>query len=214
MKNTKISDYVLIHLIPRIGMPWLRKVNGAENLPKEKIGMIIACNHSSYLDHFIFGGTIMYKLKQAVLFLAKKEHFEGSQKKWHEFLQAVPIDRQSGGKKALRFAVKALKEKKVIAIYPEGTRTLNGKLNPAKTGIARLALAAKVPVLPVGLTNTFKILPKGKLLPKFEKTDMSIGKLMYFNKYYNKAEDYKTLKKISNDIMKEIAKLAKKKYNY
>ncbi len=209
-----MTNPVIMKIIPWFGGLWIRKLRGVKNIPKEEIGFIIACNHSSYLDHFIFGGTLIGKSKRMTYFLAKKEHFEGSQKKWHDFLQAIPIDRDSGGRKALKHAIKALKQKKIIAIYPEGTRTLNGKLNRGKTGIARLALAAKVPVLPVGLTNTFEILPKGKMMPKFKKTDMNIGKLLYFDNYYDKWEDKKTIRLVTTKIMKEIAKLARKKYNF
>ena len=67
----------------------------------------------------------------------------------------------------IKSAIKALKQNKTIVIYPEGPRTLTGKINHAKTGVARLALDAKVPVLPVGLIGTFKILPKGKIIPRF-----------------------------------------------
>jgi 1-acyl-sn-glycerol-3-phosphate acyltransferase len=100
-------------------------------------------------------------------------------------------------------------------IYPEGTRTLTGKLNRAKTGVARLALQAKVPVVPMGLTNTFKILPKGKWIPKFGlKSDITIGKPMYFDKYYGKDDDKKTLRKITTLIMREIARLSRQKYPF
>jgi 1-acyl-sn-glycerol-3-phosphate acyltransferase len=81
-----------------------------------------------------------------------------------------------------------------------------------KTGVARLALAAKVPVLPVGLVGTFKILPKGKLIPNTKKADVNIGKPLYFDKYYGQENNRKTIRKVTNNIMKEIAKLSKQKY--
>jgi len=209
-----MTNIIIMKLIPLFGRLWTRKLSGAENIPKEKIGFIIACNHSSYMDHFISGGTIIEKSKRMVYYLAKKEHFQGNQKGWHKFLQAIPIDRQAGGKSGLKMAIKALKKGKIIAIYPEGTRTLTGKLNRAKTGIARLALTAKVPVLPIGLTNTFKILPKGKMFPKFKRTEVNIGKLMYFDKYYGQENNKNVLRSIADDIMKTIAKLSKKQYNF
>ena len=95
-------------------------------------------------------------------------------------------DRQAGGKEALKWAVKALKQGKIIAIHPEGTRSLTGKLQKGKTGVVRLALAAKVPVIPIGLIGTFEILPKGKYIPKLKRATMNIGKPMYFGKYYDK----------------------------
>ena len=107
-----------------------------------------------------------------------------------------------------------MKSGKIIAIHPEGTRTLTGKLQQGKTGIARLALAAKAPVLPIGLIGTFEILPKGKHIPKFKKAAMNIGKLMAFEKYYNKKITKSLLRKITNKIMHEIAKLSNQKYDF
>ena len=104
--------------------------------------------------------------------------------------------------------------KKIIVIYPEGTRTLTGKLNQGRTGIARLALSAKVPVLPIGVIGTFQILPKGKWIPKLKRAELNIGKFLYFDKYYEKENNKKTLRLVTDIIMKEIAKLSKQKYNY
>lgn len=189
---------------------WIKKIIGKDNIPKDQKGFIVAANHASYLDHFILGGTIALNTDRMVYFLAKKEHFDTFfQRQWHKFLKAIPIDRQAGGEEGLKHAIKALKEGKIIAIYPEGTRTLTGKLNQPKTGITRLALAAQVPVLPVGIQDTFSILPKGRWFPKFKKTNVKIGKLMYFDKYHNRDIDYKTLKLLSEQIMKNIERLIK-----
>ena len=115
---------------------------------------------------------------------------------------------------ALKWAIKALKDGKVIGIYPEGTRSLTGKLQKAKTGVARLALAAKVPVVPVGLIGMFEILPKGCYIPKFKRATINIGNPIYFKKYYNKKINNKILNEITTKIMNEIAKLSNQKYNF
>ena len=192
---------------------WVREVNGRENLPRGG-SFIIATNHASYMDHFVMSLIVQY-LDRKIHVLAKKEYFDNIfMKVWHSYVGAIPIDRQSGGKGALKLAVKALKEGKIIGIYPEGTRSLNGKLQKAKTGIARLALAAKVPVVPVGLIGTFEVLPKGKYIPKFKKAIMNIGQSMHFEKYRNKKINKKMLREITSRIMKEIAKLSNQKYNF
>ena len=194
---------------------WTKEVIGLENLPKKKFGFIVAANHGSYLDHFFIGTIITPKLNRAIHFLAKKEHFDSFiQRKWHNYLQAIPIDRQAGGKEALKHAIDALQEGKIISIYPEGTRTLTGKIQEGKTGVARLAIAAKVPVLPIGINGSFEILPKGKWIPKFKRATIKIGKLMYFDKYYGKDEDRKVTREVTDNIMKEIAKLTGQEYNY
>ena len=193
---------------------WIKKVNGIGNIPKQN-GFIVAANHSSYMDHFIVVCTIMPYLNKKVHFLSKKEHFDNPLKAaWHTYAGAIPLDREKGGKKALGWAIKALKHGKIIAIHPEGTRSLTGKLLRAKTGVARLALEAKSAVLPVGLIGTFEILPKGKYIPKPKKAVMNIGKPMDFSKYYNKPMTKKLLRQITTKIMKEIAGLSKQKYNY
>lgn len=193
---------------------WIKKVNGLENVPK-KDGFIVAANHSSYMDHMIIGATIISHLNKKMHWLAKKEHFETFfQRLWHVYIGAIPLDRQSGGKGALRFAVKALKQKKIIVIYPEGTRTLTGKIQEARTGVARLALLSKSPVIPIGLIGTFRILPKGKYVPKFKRATMNIGKPMYFDKYYKRPITKRLLREVTTKIMKEIARLSNQKYDF
>jgi len=91
---------------------------------------------------------------------------------------------------------------------------LTGKLQRAKTGIARLAIISKAHVVPIGLIETFEILPKGKYIPKFKRAVMSIGKPMCFPEYYNKKINKKILREVTTRIMKEIAKLSKQKYNF
>ena len=156
-----------------------------------------------------------YPTAYATVSFAITEDFDNTFKKiWHTYGGAVPIDRQAGGKDVLRWAVNALKKGKIIAIHPEGTRSLTGRLQKAKTGVARLALGSKVPVIPIGLIGTFEILPKGKYIPKLKRAEMNIGEPIYFDKYYNKRITKKLLREVTNIIMKEIAKLSKQKYNF
>ncbi|MCH8003531.1 MAG: 1-acyl-sn-glycerol-3-phosphate acyltransferase [Nanoarchaeota archaeon] len=201
-------------IFPSVFNLWIKKINGLENVPK-KGAFIVTANHTSYMDHLIIMCTLVPYLNKKIHHLAKKEHFDNIFKKmWHTYAGAIPIDRQTGGKEALNWAVKVLKQGKIIALHPEGTRSLTGKLQKAKTGVARLTLAAKVPVLPIGLIGAFEILPKGKYIPKLKRAVMNIGKPMYFNKYYHKKITKKLLRKVTNDIMKEIARLCKQEYNF
>ena len=201
------------HIIVPFFNLWLKQINGIENL--QKGSFIIAANHASYMDHALIVGNVVKYKNRKVHFLSKKEHFDNPLKAaWHTYAGAIPLDRQSGGKLALKKAVKALKEGKIIAIHPEGTRSLGGKLLKGKTGAARLALAARVPVVPVGLIGTFEILPKGKYIPRAKKAIINIGKPMYFDKYYRKPMTKKLLRGLTTKIMKEIAKLSNQKYNF
>ncbi len=201
-------------IIPPIVKFWIKEINGMKNAPK-KGAFIIVANHASYMDHPIIVCTFVTNFNRKVHFLSKKEHFNNPLKAaWHTYAGAIPLDREKGGKEALRLAVKALKQGSIIAIHPEGTRSLTGKLQRAKTGVARLALLSKAPVVPIGLIGTFRILPKGKYIPKAKRAIMNIGKPMYFEKYYDKKINKKMLREITNKIMKEIAKLSKQKYNF
>ncbi|HLC61459.1 MAG TPA: lysophospholipid acyltransferase family protein [Candidatus Nanoarchaeia archaeon] len=202
-----------ITLVPLTKL-WIKKANGLENIPKKE-GFIVAANHSSYMDHMIIGSTIISYLDKKMHWLAKKEHFETFfQRLWHVYIGAIPLDRQSGGKEALRFAVNALRQKKIIVIYPEGTRTLTGKIQEARTGVARLALLSKSPVIPIGLIGTFQILPKGNYVPKFKRATINIGKPMYFDKYYKRPITKRLLREVTTEIMKEIARLSSQKYEF
>lgn len=197
---------------------WIGDVGGLKNIP---IGrpFILAPNHSSYIEHMLISSIIVPKLGKKLYFIAKKEHFDGiSQKLWHKIwtrhVGYIPIDRSKGGEKALKKAVSYLKKGEVIVVYPEGTRTLTGKIQKGKTGVARLALWAEVPVVPLGIKGTFKILPKGKMIPKLGKASFKFGKPMYFSKYYNKPVTKNRLRTITNSIMTEIAKLSGQKYTF
>lgn len=193
---------------------WIKEIKGIENIPRNG-AFILAANHASYMDHFCLGYVIVPYLNKKLHFLAKKEHFDNMlQKIWHTYSGAIPIDRQAGGKEALIWAIKALKEGKIIGIYPEGTRSLTGKLQKAKTGTARLALAAKVPVVPVGLIGNFEILPKGKHIPKLKKAFINVGKPIYFPEYHGKKITKRILEDATIKIMKEIARLSNQKYNF
>ena len=202
-----------ISLIPLLKF-WIKKINGLDNVPR-KGPIIIAANHTSYMDHLLISSAIIPYVDKKVHFLAKKEHFDGLfQRIWHNYVGAIPLDRKAGGKEALDLAVKALKNNKIIGIYPEGTRSLTGKLQKAKTGIARLALLSKAPVLPIGLIGTFEIMPKGKYAPKLRRAIVNIGKPLYFSEYHNKKINKKVLNEITIRIMKEVAKLSNQKYNF
>ena len=199
-------------IIPIIKL-WVKKASGLENLPNHG-PVILVANHLSYADHLIIGAYVATKANRHFHFLAKKEYFYGYLKHWHNYVGAIPIDRQKGGKSAIKLALKAIRYGKLIIIYPEGTRSLTGKIQRAKTGVARLALMSKAPVVPIGLIGTFEILPKGKYIPRLKKAEMHIGKPMNFKNYYNRKLSKKLLREVTTKIMKEIAKLSNQKYNF
>jgi len=196
---------------------WTKKLTGIKNLPRDE-PFIIAPNHCSYIEHFMIGSIIASKLNKKTHFIAKREHFDSiTQNRWHRlwkrYITYIPIDRNKG-EKALKDTLAYLKKGGIIVIYPEGTRSLNGKIQKGKTGIARLILWSKVKVVPLGFKGTFDILPKGKNIPALKRATLNFGKPMTFEKYYNKTITKKLLRTITNDIMKQIAKLSDQKYNF
>jgi len=209
-----IYKFVIAVTVP-FSMFLIKDIKGLNNVP-EKGAFIVASNHESYLDPILIPSIFVNHFKRKVHFLAKKELFEGIVGNIFESATGgILLDREKTGKTGLKNALNALKEGKIIGIFPEGTRSLTGKIQIGKTGVARLALWARVPVVPIGINGTFELMPKGKRIPKFKKNvTIRIGKPLYFNKYYHKSTTKKLLREITINIMENIARLSKQKYNF
>ena len=201
-------------LVP-FSMFLLKEVKGFSNLPKRG-GFVLASNHCSYLDPIVIPSLFIKRLKIKVHYLAKKELFEP----WilNKVLKAseiIPIDTTGKDKGALKEALKALKDGEIISLFPEGGRSRTGRIQKGKTGVARLALWAKVPVIPIGINGSYDIWPPHKKIFKLKKgIELNIGKPMYFNKYYNKKITKKLLTDITRKVMKEVARLSNQKYEF
>ena len=110
-------------------------------------------------------------------------------------------------------AFEYLKKKDPVQIYPEGLRSVDGKLQKGKTGIVRLALSAKTPILPIGIIGSNKVLPKGSFFLRFKRCAVNIGKPIYLDKYYKRKKTKKLFRQLTDKVMKEIAKLSGQEYN-
>lgn len=192
----------------------VKEVRGIENIPK-KSGFIIAANHASYFDPIIIPAFFFKKFKRQVHYLGKKELFRPwVMKVFHNQVGTIPINRE-GDENALDKAVQALKQNKIIGIFPEGGRSRDNSLRKGKTGAARLSLWSKKPVIPIGIKGSYEIWPANKKLFKLKKAIiLEIGKPMTFEKYYDKKINKTILNVITTKIMQEIARLTGKKYNY
>ena len=206
-------------IIPFIKL-FIKKVDGQENILKGK-PFIVASNHSSYIDDFVVPSILMPILNKEIHFYVNSSYFNNYfSRKFLEWYGNIPIDTVKGknykqvNKKAFQIALKYLGKNDIVAIFPEGTRSIDGRLCKGKTGIARLALKSKVPVLPIGIIGSYKILPKGKFLPRFRRCNINIGKPLYFKEYYNKNINDRILERTTRKIMKEIAKLTNQEYNH
>jgi 1-acyl-sn-glycerol-3-phosphate acyltransferase len=188
------------------------KVSGLRHVPSNG-PVIIASNHLSFSDS-IFMPLVV---PRSVTFLAKSEYFtspglKGFIKKITFIaLGQVPVDR-SGGKRseaALLTGLKLLKADHCIGIYPEGTRSPDGRLYKGRTGIARMAIESGAPIIPVAMYNTAEIQPTGQVVPKVRRVEMVFGEPMYFT---GDSTDQAVLRTATNQIMEKIAELSKQEY--
>lgn len=191
------------------------KVRGLQNLPKQG-PVIVASNHLSAIDSFF----VPIALPRKLTFLAKAAYFHGKGPiGWFvaHFLLAVgqiPLDRSGGAASSdsLNTGLTALSEGKALGIYPEGTRSPTGNLYRGKTGIARMVLAAGVPVVPISVSGTNLIMPKGAKLPRFRRITVTIGDPLDFSRFHGLDNDRFILRAITDEVMLGILALGTQEY--
>ncbi|HEX6329201.1 MAG TPA: lysophospholipid acyltransferase family protein [Jiangellaceae bacterium] len=192
--------------------PW---VEGAENVPATGPA-IIAGNHLTVVDSLFMPLVVERK----VVFLAKSDYFtERGVKGWLKRIffggtGNVPIDR-SGGKAseaALRTGLKILQRGDLLGIYPEGTRSPDGRLYRGRTGVARMALEARAPVVPVAMIGTFEMQPPGRIIPKVRRPGVRFGKPLDFSRYYGMESDRYVLRAVTDEIMYALMQLSGQQY--
>jgi len=200
--------------------PWLRvvfrpQVEGRENVPDHGPA-IIASNHLSFSDSIFM--PLMVRRK--VTFVAKAEYFTGrGLKGWLVKMffvgtGTIPVDRSGGraAQAALETQLRVLREGKVAGIYPEGTRSPDGRLYRGKTGVARLALESGAPVIPVVMLNADEIQPPGKLLPRIKRVKIRFGRPLDFSRYAGMAGDRFVERAVTDEIMYELMELSGREY--
>jgi 1-acyl-sn-glycerol-3-phosphate acyltransferase len=190
-------------------------VRGLANVPGSG-PVILACNHLSFSDS-IFTPLMVGR---RVTFVAKAEYFTGKGLKGRLMRQfflstgTIPVDR-SGGKAAqaaLDTLLRVLREGGVAGIYPEGTRSPDGRLYRGKTGVARLALESGAVVVPVALLNTDEIQPTGTMIPKIKRVRMHFGAPLDFSRYAAAKGDRFVERAITDEIMYELMSLSGREY--
>ncbi|TCC32390.1 lysophospholipid acyltransferase family protein [Kribbella sindirgiensis] len=190
-------------------------VVGAENIP-ETGAAIIASNHLSYSD-WIFMPLV---LRRRVTFVAKSDYFTGAgikgrfQRGFFKGTGQVPIDRSGGSASegAMRAGMKVLERGELFGIYPEGTRSHDGRLYKGRTGVARLALEAKVPVIPCGVIGTDVVAPPGKIVASFASPTVKFGEPLDFSRYEGMESDRLILRAVTDEIMYKIMELSGQEY--
>ena len=204
--------YRAIHTVlpPILTAMYRPSVEGLENVPTDGPA-ILASNHLSFLDHFLLPAYI----DRPIFFLGKSDYFSGWQKYFFENVGVMPIDREGGdaGERSLRKGQEILDAGKLLGIYPEGTRTPDGRLYRGKTGPVRLALRTGVPILPVAMVGVFEILPPGARLPRFGgKVGVRIGKPLDFRRYDGQDDNRFALRSATDELMYELMLLSGQEY--
>ncbi len=208
-----LAKYTLGVTLKLMFRPWSR---GQRNLPRRG-PVILASNHLSFADHF-FGPL---PLSRKVVFLAKAEYFTGRGLKglvsraFFSGVGQIPVDRSGGqaSERALRSGLRVLAEGNVLGIYPEGTRSPDGRLYKGRTGVARLALESRAPVLPCAMIGTFEFLPPGSFSPQWRvRPGVIFGTPLDFSRYYGRESDRVALRAVTDEIMQEIGKLSGQDY--
>ena len=199
-------------LTPILLLAFRPKVKGLRHVPATG-PCILASNHLSFSDSIFMPLVVPRK----VTYLAKSEYFTAPgakgfiQKLTFIALGQVPVDR-SGGRRseaALLTGLKILAEGDCLGIYPEGTRSPDGRLYKGRTGIARLAMESGAPVIPVAMFNTHQIQPTGKLIPKIKRVRMEFGEPIYFT---GDSTDMNLLRDATDEIMRKIQSMTGQEY--
>jgi 1-acyl-sn-glycerol-3-phosphate acyltransferase len=203
---------VLHSVIPPVAKAiWRPTVRGLENVPSTG-GVILASNHLSFIDSVV----IPVVVKRKVVFLAKSDYFTGPGVKgalsraWFEGLGMLPVDRDDAkaALASLDVALEVLGRGEAFGLYPEGTRSRDGRLYRGRTGVAHLALTAGVPVVPVGLHGTPNIQPVGSTLPKLAKVSVTFGEPLHFHDRYAGVPLGRARREVTDEIMTAIQKLS------
>ncbi|MHC2186107.1 lysophospholipid acyltransferase family protein [Rathayibacter agropyri] len=199
-------------LLKTIFRPW---VIGAERIPQEG-GVILASNHLSFIDSVILPLVI----ERNMVFLAKSDYFTGkglkgwATKMFFTATGMLPIDR-SGGKASeasLNTGLRVLAGGHALGIYPEGTRSPDGRMYRGRTGVARMVLEARVPVIPVAMIDTARIMPIGKRMPRLGRIGIVFGEPLDFTRFEGMEGDRFILRSITDEIMYELLTLSGQEY--
>jgi 1-acyl-sn-glycerol-3-phosphate acyltransferase len=205
--------WILKHLLlgPILRLVYRPRAVGLENVP-ETGPAILASNHLSFVDSLF----IPLLLKRRVVFLGKSEYFDSWRTRWFvRSVGVIPVRREGGAAAdaAIRAGIKALREGHLVALYPEGTRSPDGRLYRGKTGVARMALEGQAPVIPVCVKGTERVMPIGARLPRLVgRVELTYGAPLRFERYYDRARDRFVLRSVTDEIMYEIMMLSDQEY--
>jgi 1-acyl-sn-glycerol-3-phosphate acyltransferase len=196
---------------PVLRLLYRPKARGLENVPTEG-PVILAANHVSFMDSLF----IPLVLKRRVVFLGKSDYFDKAKTRWFfKATNVIPVKRGGGtaGEAAIQAGVRELKNGVAVGIYPEGTRSPDGRLYRGKTGVARMALLAGAPVVPVGVLGTRELQPPDQRMPKLSgRVQVVFGKPLAFDRFAGQDRDRFVLRSATDEILYEIMMLTGQEY--
>ena len=207
-----IAKVVVGALLRLVYRPWIR---GKDNIPS-KGPAILASNHLAVIDSFF----LPVMISRRIYFLGKADYVEGRGIKgrfvagFMRWVGLVPVDRRGGAMAlaALNTGLEILDGGSLLGIYPEGTRSPDGRLYRGKTGVARLAIESGAPVIPVAMIGTNIAQPIGKRIPRLVRTGIVIGEPLDFSRYAGMHEDRQALREITDEIMYALMMLSGQDY--
>ncbi len=201
----------LRRIVPPVANPYLHlKIEGLENMPETRPA-ILACNHLSFIDSIV----LPLHVARPVYFLGKADYWDSWRTRW--FFQGtgvVPVHRGGDGKgeDSLRTGVEILREGDLLGIYPEGTRSPDGRLYRGKTGPVRMALEADVPIIPCAVLGSERAMPSGTYLPRRQPVTVRYGQPLDLSRYRDRRTDPFVLRSATDELMYEIMLLSGQEY--
>jgi len=194
---------------------WRPQITGGEHIPPTG-GAILASNHLSIVDSIF----LPFVLARPVTFAAKSEYFTGTslnQRVTAAYMRAtkqLSVDRAStrAAQETLQAALDLLNAGELFGIYPEGTRSPDGRLYRGRTGVGWLALASGLPVIPVAMVGTDRVLPPGRTIPTLHRVGIRIGKPLTFEGYQHYRPAARARRLITDEVMEAIHTLSGQEY--
>ncbi|MHB8511169.1 MAG: lysophospholipid acyltransferase family protein [Actinomycetota bacterium] len=204
--------WLMKHLVigPPVKLAYRPWCEGLENVPTDG-PVILASNHNSFLDSIF----LPLSVPRTVVYLGKSDYFDKWYMSW--FFKAagvIPVRREGGkaGEASLEAGVAALRQGYAVGIYPEGTRSPDGRLYRGKTGVARMALRAGCTIVPVAVIGSREAQPPDKMMPRIARVGVRFGRPLDLSRYAGKEDDRFVLRSITDELMYEIMMLSGQEY--